>query len=72
MDNAPYHSRKAEKMLNNSGEKQTIIDWLLSKYIAFEDGLLKAEQLQLVRQNKNMYDKHAVDELAKADNKTIL
>ena len=34
--------------------------------------MLKAELLQLVRQNKNKYDKYAVDELAKADNKTIL
>ena len=72
MDNAPYHSRKAEKIPNNSWKKQTIIDWLLSKNIAFEDTLLKTELLQLVRQNKNEYDKYAVDELAKADNKSIL
>ena len=72
IDNAPYHSRKAVKKNNNSWKKQTIIDWHLSKNIAFEDGLLKAELLQLVRQNKNKYDKYAVDEFAKADNKTVL
>ena len=72
MDNAPYHSRKAEKIPNTSWKKQKIVDWLLTKNIKFEDGMLKAELLQLVKQNKSNYDKYIVDELAKAQNKNVL
>lgn len=72
MDNAPYHSRKAEKIPNTSWRKQQIVDWLLTKNIAFEDGMLKAELLELVKRNKHDYEKYAVDELAKAQNKTVL
>lgn len=72
MDNAPYHSRKVEKIPNTSWRKQQIVDWLLTKNIHFEEGLLKAELLQLVKQNKKKYEKYAVDELAKSQNKIVL
>lgn len=72
IDNAPYHSRKSEKIPNRSWKKQKIIDWLITKNIDFEDDMLKAELLQLVNRNKNKYDKYAVDEMAKDQNKTVL
>ena len=49
------------------GKNKQLLISFYQKISLFEDGLLKMELLQLVRQNKNKYDKYAVDELAKAD-----
>lgn len=62
LDNAPYHSRKSEK----------VKDWLGSKNIHFDDEMLKVKLLQLVAPHKTEYDKYVVDQLAKVHNKTVL
>ncbi|XP_015929512.3 uncharacterized protein [Parasteatoda tepidariorum] len=73
MDNAPYHSRKEEKIPNTSSTKQVIKDWLKSKNIVSdEEGMLKTELLDIVKAHKHRYDKFAVDELARRNNIMIL
>lgn len=73
MDNAPYHSRKEERIPNTSSTKQVIKDWLKSKNIISDgDDMLKAELLVLVKANKHRFDKFAVDELARRNNIVIL
>ncbi|XP_072387297.1 uncharacterized protein [Diabrotica undecimpunctata] len=53
-------------------EKQKIKDWLRSKNIDFDEDMLKVELLQLVAPRKAEYNKYVIDELAKAQNKTVL
>lgn len=64
IDNAPYHSRKKEKLPSTAWRKDSIRDWLRSKNIPFEDSLLKTELLQIVKQHKSNYNKYVIDELA--------
>ena len=49
MDNAPYHSVKSERIPNKSWRRGDIITWLQSKNIAYSEGLVKAELLELVK-----------------------
>ncbi|XP_072380521.1 uncharacterized protein [Diabrotica undecimpunctata] len=72
LDNAPYHSRKSEKVPTTAWIKQKIKDWLRSKNIDFDEDMLKVELLQLVAPRKAEYNKYIIDELAKAQNKTVL
>ncbi|XP_072400960.1 uncharacterized protein [Diabrotica undecimpunctata] len=72
LDNAPYHSRKSEKVPTTAWIKQKIKDWLRSKNIDFDEDMLKVELLQLVAPRKAEYNKYVIDELAKAQNKTVL
>ncbi|XP_049768015.1 uncharacterized protein LOC126101394 [Schistocerca cancellata] len=43
LDNALYHSRRKEKVLNANSNKHEISEWLKSKNIDFEDCILKKE-----------------------------
>lgn len=72
LDNAPYHSRKLEKIPTTASRKSEIQQWLRSKHINFEEDLLKVELLLIVNENKGKYNKYVVDEMAKAQNKTVL
>ncbi|XP_072377702.1 uncharacterized protein [Diabrotica undecimpunctata] len=72
LDNAPYHSRKSEKVPTTAWIKQKIKDWLRSKTIDFDEDMLKVELLQLVAPRKAEYNKYVIDDLAKAQNKTVL
>lgn len=72
LDNAPYHSRRVENLPTTSWRKDSVKQWLVSKNIAFDEGMLKAELMQIVRQHKSMYQAYAVDEMAKARNKLVL
>ena len=54
MDNAPYHSRKEEKLCNASWKKETIIEWLKSKNIINDEGLLKTKLLNLMKKKKQI------------------
>jgi transposase len=72
MDNAPYHSVKMDKIPVISWKKADIMKWLQEKNIDFDDALVKAELLALVRQHAPPYDKYVVDETAKAANMTVL
>lgn len=72
LDNASYHSRKAEKIPTTATRKAEIQDWLRSKSISFEDSMVKVELLRIVNENKTKYNKNIVDEIAKAHNRTVL
>ncbi|XP_072383841.1 uncharacterized protein [Diabrotica undecimpunctata] len=72
LDNAPYHSRKVERVPTTASKKAEIIDWLRSKNISFEDSLLKVQLLAIVKEHKKRYDQYIVDEMAKRQNKIVL
>lgn len=72
LDNAPYHSRRLEKIPTTSSNKLDIQNWLQSKNIHFEDSMLKVQLLALVKQQKAKYEKYIIDELAASQNKTVL
>ncbi|XP_050516676.1 uncharacterized protein LOC126891544 [Diabrotica virgifera virgifera] len=72
MDNAPYHSRKLEKIPNNSENKEKIKEWLRSKDIYFEEDYLKSELLDDVAHFKSQYDERIVDKIAKSKNVKLL
>lgn len=72
LDNAPYHSRKQEKIPTTASKKCVIQDWLRSKGISFNDNMLKVQLLSIVKEHKKTYNKYVVDEMAKAQNKTVL
>lgn len=72
MDNAPYHSRRLEKLPTSAWRKGQIIEWLSEKNIPHEDSMLKVELLDIARQHKANYTKYVVDEMAKEHNIIIL
>lgn len=72
LDNAPYHSRKVEKIPTTATRKSEIQDWLRSKNIDFDENFLKVQLLSLVKQHKAKYNKYIIDEMAKSQNKTVL
>lgn len=72
LDNASYHSRKVERTPTTSWRKGDIPNWLVSKDIAFDSAMVKAELLFLVKQHKHKFDRYVVDELAAEDGKTVL
>lgn len=72
MDNAPYHSRRQEKIPTSASKKAEICQWLLSKNIEFDETMLKMQLLDLVRVNKQKYIKYATDEMAREKNITVL
>lgn len=72
MDNASYHSRRAERIPTSSWRKAAIQDWLHSKNIEFNADMLRAELLHLVYIHKEKYNVHVTDEMAAAANKTVL
>ncbi|XP_025203795.1 uncharacterized protein LOC112600705 [Melanaphis sacchari] len=72
MDNAPYHNMKTEQIPVSSWKKENIMKWLQEKNIQVDNSHVKAELLNLVQKHKAAYDKYAVDELAKAENKIVL
>ncbi|CAH2013731.1 unnamed protein product [Acanthoscelides obtectus] len=72
LDNAPYHSRKLEKISNSSFKKSEIQDWLRAKNMPFDTFMLKLQLQDLVKQHRAKYDKYIVDEMAKAHNKMVL
>ncbi|XP_061704644.1 uncharacterized protein LOC133515996 [Cydia pomonella] len=71
LDNAPYHSRKIEKVPNTQSRKNEIIDWLKERNL-FTINMNKKDLLDIVRAHKNRYEAFVVDEIAKQRNKTVL
>ena len=71
MDNASYHSRKTEKIPNTGTKKAEIQAWLTSRSIAYEEDMVRAELLQLVRQAAVM-PTYVVDEMAKEHGHLVL
>lgn len=72
MDNASYHSRKQEKIPNNSWTKPNIKNWLTEKDFYFEDDYLKDELLDVVNTFRGEFDKYIIDEVAKEANIILL
>lgn len=72
LDNAPYHTRRVEKIPTTASAKSEIKEWLQSKNINFDENLLKVELLAIVKQNKEKYTRYIIDEMAKSQNKTVL
>ncbi|XP_049779752.1 uncharacterized protein LOC126176637 [Schistocerca cancellata] len=72
IDNAPYHSRRKEKVPNANSYKHEISEWLKSKNIDFEDGMLKKELLDIVKNHRTAHNEYAIDEMANNAGKTVL
>lgn len=72
LHNSPWHSRLLELYPTASTHKVDVQKWLLSKGIAFEEDMVKLELLDLVKKAKLPVKRYAVDEIAKANNKTVL
>lgn len=72
MDNAPYHSRKLEKVPTTATRKKDIQNWLESKNISFEPTEVRAELLKKVREHKHLYQAYVVDELAKVHGVSVV
>ncbi|XP_072399539.1 uncharacterized protein [Diabrotica undecimpunctata] len=72
MDNAPYHSRRMEKIPTSAPRKADIIDWLRIKNIDFDEFMIKVQLLDIVREHKSSYIRFAVDEMAGEHGITVL
>lgn len=72
LDNARYHSRKKDKVPNESWSKGNIQKWLTSKGVMYEDHFLKKQLLVKVKEVSSNYNLYVIDELAKSQNKTVL
>ena len=64
IDNAPYHSRRLEKVPTTNSRKSEMQDWLLAHNIQYPECALKCELLSLIRLS-NPQPKYVVDEMAK-------
>ena len=66
MDNAPYHSVKANRLPNRSWLKKDIISWIESKEIHHEREMVKDELLRSVKEANSIqkYDTYVIDTLA--------
>ncbi|XP_022162283.1 uncharacterized protein LOC111028063 [Myzus persicae] len=73
MDNAPYHSVKAELYPTASSKKSEILKWLNLKGVTFDRPMLKAQLLirvhELKPHNNNLY---IIDNMAKDAGHTVL
>lgn len=72
MDNATYHSRKMEKIPTTTSRKIEMQTWLKTKNIHYDEEMVRSELLHLVRLNKDLYNEHVIDKMAKDCNKTVL
>ncbi|XP_060873383.1 uncharacterized protein LOC132947190 [Metopolophium dirhodum] len=72
MDNASYHSVKLDKAPTSSTKKADIIQWLEDKGEVVDRTMIVRELLDVVKKIKPLNDKYVIDEIAKAQNKTIL
>lgn len=72
LDNASYHSRRREKIPCTSSTKKTMQEWLTSKLIVFDEGMVKAELMQIINLHKPSTVSYVVDEMAKEQNKVVL
>lgn len=66
MDNASYHSRRAEKLPTTAWKKIEILNWLKSKNIEVEENLLKRELLEKANQHKPQFVNYIIDEFCAA------
>ncbi|XP_037515384.1 uncharacterized protein LOC119391809 [Rhipicephalus sanguineus] len=64
LDNAPYHSRREEKLPTTSWKKENIQEWLNSKDIAYSATLVKRQLLELVASVKPRFLSYIIDNAA--------
>ncbi|CAG9090741.1 unnamed protein product [Plutella xylostella] len=72
MDNAPYHSIHIDKPPTQANKKADIVAWLERHGIEADLNSLKAELLQLVRENKPTTPRYEIDELAQEHGHTVI
>jgi len=72
MDNAPYHSVKAEQVPTSSWNKRTMIEYLESIGVEVTPTMIKFYLLKIVQKIKHKYDLYVVDGEAKKQNKIVL
>lgn len=72
MDNAPYHSLQIDKPPTQANKKSDLVAWLQRNGIEADINSLKAELLQLVKENKPATMRYEIDELALEHGHTII
>ncbi|CAI6367771.1 unnamed protein product [Macrosiphum euphorbiae] len=72
MDNAPYHSIKAEQIPTPSSKKAEILEWLNSKGVTFDKPMLKLQLLVKVRELRPRFSSYVIDNLATNSGHTVL
>ncbi|XP_026728002.1 uncharacterized protein LOC113494064 [Trichoplusia ni] len=72
MDNAPYHSRRKEKIPTSSNKKSELQAWLKEKNISFEETEVKAQLLLKIKEVKDIYQTYVVDEMAHEKGITVV
>lgn len=72
LDNASYHSRKKNKAPSTATKKEDIKIWLRSNNISFEDDMVRAELLSIVKRHKTHYETYVIDDIAQAAGHKVL
>jgi len=72
MDNAPYHSVRAEKIPTVTSKKNEILSWLASNAIVIDEAMFKPQLMAKVREIKGKYISYVVDNMAKNAGHTVL
>lgn len=72
IDNAPYHTRKIEKIPTSKTKKEDIKKWLKDKNVTFPEDSLKKELLAEVKKVRHLYSLNIIDEMAKSHGLTVL
>ncbi|XP_037523226.1 uncharacterized protein LOC119400246 [Rhipicephalus sanguineus] len=63
-DNAPYHSRREEKLPTTAWKKEEIQEWLTSKNITYGKRMIKKQLLDLIASVKSRFLSYIVDNTA--------
>ncbi|CAH2099708.1 unnamed protein product [Euphydryas editha] len=72
MDNAPYHSRRLERIPSMIWLKSDIQKWLTEKGIPFQPSMLKRNLIDLVKPEKYKYMAYVIDTHAEKNNIEVL
>lgn len=72
MDNAPYHSVKAELCPTLNWKKADIEKWLEEKGEFYDKPLIKVRLMEIVNRIKPRYNKYVIDEYVKEHNRVVL
>lgn len=64
LDNAPYHSRREEKLPTTAWKKEKVQEWLTSKNITYGERMIKKQLLELVASVKSRFLSYIVDNTA--------
>ncbi|KAH7982696.1 hypothetical protein HPB52_006624 [Rhipicephalus sanguineus] len=65
LDNAPYHSRREEKLPTTIWKEEKIHEWLTSKNITYGERMIKQQLLELVASVKSRFLSYIVDNTAR-------